>query len=80
MNPSRSWKKMPSKCLSNLWVLFVNNEAVGMIYKPKDNKTDKNAWRLYRGVGQNSDFLFHAWSKTDAVKLMEEMFVTGARR
>jgi len=35
---------------------------------------------LYRGVGENSDFLFHAWSKTDAVKLMEEMFVTGAQR
>lgn len=80
MNPDHRWQKISSKCLTNLWVLFVDDMPVGMIDKPADRRGDKNFWRLYRGVGENNEFMCHTATKTDAIRLMEEFFVTGTKR
>lgn len=48
----------------------VTNEAgqiLGLISKPKDTRTDKNAWRAYRGIGHGQIFLGHSWTKAGAV-------------
>lgn len=48
----------------------VANEAgqiLGLVSKPKDTRTDKNAWRAYRGIGHGQTFLGHSWTKGGAV-------------
>jgi len=65
------WKKTKNRSLENLHLLLVDNREVGFIYKPKDTKTDKNAWRLHAGIGQETKFLGHEWSKTIAMTGVE---------
>ena len=57
------WKRVKSTSLPNLWVLVIENTEVGFVQKPRDTKSDKNMWRIYRGIGENSNFLGHAGTK-----------------
>ena len=58
--------------MPNLFVLERNGVEVGFIQKPNDTKTDKNAWRLYRGVGPTNVFLGHEWNKKLAMSQVEK--------
>ena len=40
------WQRVQNQSLPNLNVLLINGEYVGFVYKPRDSKTDKNAWRI----------------------------------
>lgn len=71
---NHKWEKVNQRSLSNLHVLTVNNVIMGFIHKPRDSKTDKNMWRLYRGYGEKGEFLTHVWTKTDAIALMNKIF------
>ena len=41
-------------------------KILGLICKPKDTRTDKNAWRAFRGIGHGQTFLGHSWTKDGA--------------
>ena len=69
------WKKADGQ-LPNLHVLEINALVVGFVYKPKDTKTDKNAWRAHFGVGEHTTFLGHDWSIQGA-KTRVELKVMG---
>ena len=73
MNPPKFiWEKVKSS-IPNLCVCrrADNSEYVGMIDKPIDSKSEKNAWRAYCGVGESAKFLCHVWSKKKAVEVVE---------
>ena len=65
------WKKIKKAQLENLHLLSVGGKEVGFIYKPRDSKTDKNAWRLHTGFGENTIFIGHEWNKWLAMKQVE---------
>ena len=65
------WKKTKNRSLPNLHLLLVDNREVGFIYKPKDTKTDKNAWRCHAGIGEATTFLGHEWAPSIAKTSVE---------
>jgi hypothetical protein len=79
------WKRVVQRSLTNLNVLTVNGKDVGFIYKPLDGKPldgkpldgkrDRNAWRVHRGLGNDTDFVGYRWSKRDAQRCLESIFV-----
>ena len=71
LNSHYVWKRVKTRSLANLHVLFHDNAEIGFIYKPMDTATDKNAWRLHTGVGERSNFLGHEWNKKVAMKQVE---------
>jgi len=68
------WQRVQNQSLPNLNVLTVNGEYVGFVYKPSDTKTDKNAWRIYTGVGDDAKFVGHKYSKTAAMTTLNSIF------
>jgi len=68
------WQRVQQKSLPNLNVLLINGEYVGFVYKPSDTKTDKNAWRIYRGMGASAEFVGHNSSKTAAMTTLNRIF------
>ena len=73
-----TWNRVKSS-MPNLNVLMVGDREVGFVYKPKDTKTDKNAWRVYLGIGDDNKFLGHAWSMVNAKRLLESVAIGGVR-
>lgn len=66
------WVAHPeSRSVPNLHVLECNGREVGMIEKPNDTPTDKNAWRAYAGIGARARFLGHCPTKRAAQALVE---------
>jgi hypothetical protein len=65
------WVLVPNQSLSNLSVLKRGTDELGFIHKPKDTRTDKNAWRCYLGIGIDAKFLGHRWTKNEAKALVE---------
>lgn len=68
------WKRVMSS-LPNLNVLYVNGVEAGFVYKPHDTKTDKNEWRIHRGIGDSTQFMGWNNTKTGAQKLLEKVLV-----
>ena len=68
------WTKPKNQLLSNLNVLVVDGIEVGFICKPRDDKFNKNMWRVYRGVGESNRFLCHCATKALAVKQLEHIY------
>jgi hypothetical protein len=62
-----TWKSIPQTSKATLEVLVINNKEFGFIFKPRDSKTDKNAWRVHKGIGENNEMIGHTWTK-DAAK------------
>jgi hypothetical protein len=60
--------------LPNLNVLTKNGVEVGFIEKPRDTKTDTNAWRSFVGIGERAAFVGHSWTKKAAKNKVEEKF------
>jgi hypothetical protein len=76
MKPNFKWRRVESRTLSNLSVLSVNGKDVAFIHKPKDSRTDKNAWRMFRIMSEGeADFMGHQWFKSEACKFVENIFV-----
>ena len=74
MKPDHRWQRLNSS-LPNLNVLIIDGHEVGYIYKPKDSKTDKNAWRVHRGISLGNKFLGWHWTKTGAQQMLEHVFL-----
>mgnify|MGYP006283561465 CR=1 FL=1 len=70
------WNRVVKRSLTNLTVLTVNGKDVGFIYKPTNSRTDHNAWRIHRGLGNDTEFLGHAWGKREAQRRLEDIFVS----
>ena len=68
------WKRINGS-LPNINVLYIKDVEVGFVYKPRNSKTDKNEWRMYRGIGDATDFLGWHNTKTGAQRFMEKVFV-----
>ena len=66
-----TWEQVKTTTMPNLFVLRRNGVELGFIQKPKDTKTDKNAWRLYKGIGPLNTFLGHEYNKKLAMSLVE---------
>jgi hypothetical protein len=66
-----SWKKVANRSLPNLHVLSVAEKEVGFIYKPCDDKANKNMWRGVVGIGDIARFAGHFDSKTRAMAFVE---------
>ena len=65
-----------SPSLPNLHVLFLGGKGVAFITKPKDTRTDKNAWRMFRVLeDEESEFMGHNWSKAEACKFLQGVFL-----
>lgn len=65
-----NWKNIPQLSKASFFVLCNGEKELGFIHKPKDTRTDKNAWRVHLGIGQNNQFIGHEWSKKAAQKLL----------
>lgn len=66
-----TWKFIEA---SNVHVLMHNDVEVGFITKPKDTKTDKNAWRIHKGIGETNEFIGHALNKGKAKATLGQYF------
>ena len=73
------WNRVVQRSLTNLNVLTVNGKDVGFIYKPTDTRSNRNAWRVHRGVGNDTQLLGHAWRQTDAKRMLQDVFVGVCR-
>lgn len=60
------WKKVKQLGGAILKVLVVDNQEMGFIFHPKDTKTDKNAWRIHKGIGFANQFICHKWTEKEA--------------
>lgn len=74
-----SWQRVVSRSTSNFNVLTVDGKEVGFVYKPKDNRSDRNAWRVHLGLGNDTRFMGHTWNLRDAKRLLESIAVGGVR-
>ena len=61
-----NWKPIPQQSKASLEVLTINGKEKGFIFKPKDTKTDKNAWRVHLGIGESNQFIGHSQDKKGA--------------
>jgi hypothetical protein len=76
MKSNFKWVRVASRSLSNLSVLSVNGKDVAFIHKPKDTRTDKNAWRMFRILSEGeADFMGHNYSKAEACKFLQDVFL-----
>ncbi len=75
----RTWKRVKTIGLSNLNVLVLDEVEQGFIYKPKDSRTDKNAWRIHIGIGETSKFIGHEWTMNGAKRILESVIVGNVR-
>ena len=66
------WTKIKKQSLPNLHVLTVNGKELGFVYKPRDSRTDKNAWRVHNGIGDATKFRGHEWTKKLAMMALEK--------
>jgi len=69
------WNRVISKSLANLSVLTIDGKEVGFVYRPKNSRTDMNAWRIHKGIGDNTQFLGHSYNKTTAKQSLENNFI-----
>lgn len=61
------WLTIPQLGRGPLRVLVhEDGRELGSIQKPRDTRTDKNAWRCYKGIGGACQFLGHEWSEKEA--------------
>lgn len=58
-----NWKNIPQPSKASFFVLCNGPKELGFIHKPKDTRTDKNAWRVHLGIGANNQFIGHEWTK-----------------
>ena len=65
--------------LPNLNVLEMNGVKQGFIYKPKDSRTDKNAWRIYLGIGKTARLIGHEWTMVNAKRILESLVIGNVR-
>ncbi len=67
-------QKVPgAQSIANLHICWRDaGEPVGFIEKPKDTKTDKNAWRAFANIGDRAEFLGHSWTKDGAKAMVEK--------
>lgn len=68
-----TWKKIESRCIHNLHVLEVDGIEFGLIWRNKGTRYEQSAWVIHTGIGETSKFLGHAWDKTDAKKMLENL-------
>ena len=62
-----TWKRVKGS-IPNLYVAYNDaGEAIGMIDKPVDTRTDKNFWRMNLGIGYAARFLGHSASRKAAM-------------
>jgi hypothetical protein len=66
-----TFKRAQKQNLPNLYVGTVDDKVVGFIYRPENNRTDKNAWRSYVGIGDKAQFLYHTWDINDAMEAVQ---------
>lgn len=60
----------------NLKVLKFKGAEVGYIWKPKDTKTDKNAWKVCKGIGEKSVLIANdSFCMTHAKNQLQIQFV-----
>ena len=57
-----NWKQIAQLDKSALFVLCDGNKELGFIHKPKDTRTDKNAWRVHLGIGEKKQ---NNWPRMD---------------
>ena len=69
-----TWKTVETKTTSNLNVLTHNDREIGMICRPNNTRTDKNAWRCFRGIGSSATFIGHSFNKKIAKKMVESSY------
>ena len=73
------WKTVKGQSLPNLLVLeTTDGKELGFIYKPKDSRTDKNAWRIHKGIGECNVFVGHDYDKNSSKSKLE--IVCGVQR
>lgn len=65
-----NWKSIPQLSKASLLVLCNGSKELGFIFKPRDTKTDKNAWRIHKGIGETNQFMGHSWTKDGAKKVL----------
>jgi len=65
-----NWKNIPQLSKASFFVLCDGEKELGFIHKPKDTRTDKNAWRVHLGIGETNKMIGHEWSKKAAQKLL----------
>lgn len=75
---NHTWSRVKTS-LPNLNVLEMNGVKQGFIYKPKDSRTDKNAWRVYLGIGDTARFIGHQWTMIGAKRMLESVVVGNVR-
>lgn len=73
-----TWNRVKTS-LPNLNVLMLEGKECGFIYKPKDSKTDKNAWRIYLGLGDSARFIGHEWNMVGAKRILESLVIGNVR-
>jgi len=67
-------KKITFKRVANLPNLYVALEDNGGGFATKVgfiNKSDRNVWRSYIGIGNNAKFLYHTWDMDDAMEAVK---------
>lgn len=65
-----NWKNIPQLSKASFFVLCNGSKELGFIHKPKDTRTDKNAWCVHLGIGESNQFIGHEWTKSAAQKLL----------
>lgn len=70
-----NWKRVFNNSLPDLRVLEINGVERGFVYKPRDSKTDKNAWRIYKGIGASNVFIGHRWTLDQSKNCLEETMI-----
>ena len=71
-----NWSNMKSDGLKNLWIAFDgDNKALGMVHQVNvvmDDKSAKQIWRTYSGIGDNAQFLGLFEDKKEAMNRVEK--------
>jgi len=74
MSTEYKWDKVKNT-LPNLNVLSINGVEKGFIYKPMDDKHNKNAWRIHVGIGDKTKFINHEYDLKIAKRQLEKLLV-----
>ena len=76
------WEKIPfepgKNSTPNLHVLKFRGNEVGYIWKPKDSKSDKNAWKVCKGIGEKSVMIANdSFDKNHAMNQLQIQFIVS---
>lgn len=68
----KTWSPIKTN-LPNLHLLTIGGREVGFTFNPGSDPGERNAWRVFLGIGADARLVAHAWTLPSAKRILESL-------